>query len=158
VWLAFGQRVATDDAGGSSVHPERRHEWIRQPSWLVGHDTPGDAATLEFDQHFLEPLEWARSAGDIATIKVEKPLAQGIETATGAAGEADLYQACRAMRNMRANCLEGKWGHAFQLAERVQGCSHVRCRVEQGSVQVEQHRDRQMAQCHGPVGRVKWAR
>ena len=98
-------------------------------------------ARFEFGQQVEDAGKGARVAADVGSVQLQELLAHGGKArVVGVQVEADAEQAARAVRGLWADDIVGQRRQAVAHALQVERVAEVGRGVDQGAVEIEQHR------------------
>ena len=138
VRFALGERVAGDEAGTALRKADFGQQRRREPARLVGDDAPAHAGALDGGEDCVEAVEQPRVHRQRDAVEVQEPPPQRFVAFGLGLPEREAQQPRRAMRDERADLRKGRASSPSAIAQAIECCGHVRRRVEQRPVEVEQ--------------------
>ncbi len=141
--LALGQRVATNQHRAALLPAQLRQDQARQIFGLVGDDAPDAAGILQPHQHLLDTIKQLRLRTNQALVALQEFRHQrnarhGIEL-----GKGHAEHRTRTFGDHRTQRSQRNWRTPTRIQHGVNGREHVRRAVQQGAIQIEQHRTRE---------------
>ena len=132
---------AGDDAGGTLGEVEDRHQGLGEAGGLVGDHAPFQATRFEGVEQIEDAGKGLRVAADVGGVQFQELLAHGREIrVVRRHAEGHAQHPPRARARHVSVIRQGQRRHAAVGAHLVRGGAQVGRAVDQGAVQVEQHR------------------